>query len=228
MTCSHSRGWPHHHVGTDGSASSSPSRCRHSPGRKGSSAGVSSTPLPSALATATWPARTAWTSPATPSDESPRSSSGSQKSSSMRRRMTSTGCRPSTVFRKTRLVAHGEVAALDEREAEIAREIGVLEVGLVVGARREQHDARRVGRPRRQRVEHLAQAAEERRQPLHAAVAEGLRQAARQRDPVLERVAGAGRRLGAIGEHPPRAVGRAREVGGVAGAGAGRRVTGRP
>ncbi len=34
-------------------------------------------------------------------------------------------------------------------------------------------------------------------------------------DPVLERVAGAGRRLGAVGQHPHRAVGRAGEVRGV-------------
>ncbi len=49
------------------------------------------------------------------------------------------------------LVADGQVAAFDEHEAEIAGQIGVLEVGLVEGARREQHDARRVGRSRRQR-----------------------------------------------------------------------------
>ena len=73
-----------------------------SAGRNGRSAGVSITPVPSALATATLPARTASTSPATPRNESPRSSSGSQKLSSSRRKMTSTGCRPSSVLRKTR------------------------------------------------------------------------------------------------------------------------------
>ena len=41
------------------------------------------------------------TSPGTPSMESLRSSSGSQKSSSTRRRMTSTRSRPLRVFRKT-------------------------------------------------------------------------------------------------------------------------------
>ena len=39
-------------------------------------------------------------------------------------------------------VAHRQVAALDQREAEVAREVGVLEVGLVVRPGREQHDAR--------------------------------------------------------------------------------------
>ena len=48
------------------------------------------------------PARTARSSPGTPSVESWRSSSGSQKSSSSRRRMPCTGCRPCSVFRKTR------------------------------------------------------------------------------------------------------------------------------
>ena len=50
----------------------------------------------------TLPARAASTRPATPSDESLRSSSGSQKLSSSRRKMTSTGCRPSSVLMKTR------------------------------------------------------------------------------------------------------------------------------
>ena len=41
-------------------------------------------------------------------------------------------------------IAHGQVATLDEREAEIARQVRVLEVGLVERTGREQHDARRV------------------------------------------------------------------------------------
>ena len=54
-------------------------------------AAVSITPEPSALAIVTLPARAASTRPATPSDESLRSSSGSQKLSSSLRKMTSTG-----------------------------------------------------------------------------------------------------------------------------------------
>ena len=65
-------------------------------------AAVSITPEPSALAIVTLPARAASTRPATPSDESLRSSSGSQKLSSSLRKMTSTGCRPSSVLMKTR------------------------------------------------------------------------------------------------------------------------------
>jgi len=66
-------------------------------------AGDSIRPLPNALATTTLPARTASTRPATPRKESERNSMGSQKLSSTRRRITSTGFRPSSVWRKTRL-----------------------------------------------------------------------------------------------------------------------------
>ena len=48
-------------------------------------------------------------------------------------------------------VAHRQIAALDQREAEIPREIGVLEVGFVVRARRQQHDLRLVALLWRQR-----------------------------------------------------------------------------
>src|ERR1700735_5223700 len=51
----------------------------------GALAADSSTPVPSAFETATLPARIARSSPGTPSAESPRNSTGSQKSSSRRR-----------------------------------------------------------------------------------------------------------------------------------------------
>ena len=102
----------------------------------GSSAGVSSTPLPSALATATragahrlHQARHAERRVAA---QLQRIAEVVVQAAQDRRR---TGCRPSSVFRKTRLVAHRQVAALDQREAEVAGEVGVLEVGLVVRAR---------------------------------------------------------------------------------------------
>ena len=40
------------------------------------------------------------------------------------------------------VVAHRQVAALDQRVAEVAGQVGVLEIGLVVRPRREQDDAR--------------------------------------------------------------------------------------
>ena len=50
---------------------------------------------------------------------------------------------------------------------------------------------------------------------LHVQVAEHLREDARDDEPVLERVARARRRLRAVVDDPPAAVGRARQVGGV-------------
>ena len=41
--------WPHHHVATDGSFNSSPSRCRHRPGRNAMNAGLWSRPLPGSI-----------------------------------------------------------------------------------------------------------------------------------------------------------------------------------
>jgi hypothetical protein len=40
------------------------------------------------------------------------------------------------------LVAHRQVAALDQGQAQVARQVGVLEIGFVVGAGRQQHDVR--------------------------------------------------------------------------------------
>ena len=113
------------------------------------------------------------------------------------------------------VVAHREVATLDQGVAEVAREVGMLEVALVVGPGSEQHDARIVVVARRQADEGVAGGGEEGGQSPHPAFAVGLRQDAREHDAVLERVAGAGGRLRAVGEHPPRAVGSAHQVGGV-------------
>ena len=101
-------------------------------------------------------------------------------------------------------IADRQVAAFDEREAEIAREVGVLEVGLVVAApasaarpwpvARAPAPARsacRAARGRRRR-------AAESRQSRNASG-----RLCEEDDAVLERVAGARRRLRAIGEHRP-------------------------
>ena len=66
-------------------------------------AGLCTKPLPSAFAMATLPARNASTKPGTPRIESLRNSSGSQKSSSARRRITSTRSSPLRVFNQTQL-----------------------------------------------------------------------------------------------------------------------------
>ena len=113
------------------------------------------------------------------------------------------------------VVAHREVAAFDQREAEIAREQRVLEVGLVVRPGREQDDPRRPVAARRPVAQRGAQGVEERRQVLHRQLAEHLREDARDDEPILERVARARGRLRAVVDDPPAAVGRARQVGGV-------------
>ena len=113
----------------------------------------------------------------------------------------------------TRAVAHHEVAALDEQEAEIAREIGLLEIGRAPRARRQDADARFAALAAR--LQAGAQFGEERRQALDVHVAVDGREGLRDDEPVLERVAGAGRRLRAVAEHPPAAVRPAADVGGV-------------
>ncbi len=89
-TIARSRSSPHHHVGTDGTCRSWPSRWRASAGRNAGSAGCSTTPDPSGFATETAPRRTISTNPGIPSSDSGRSSRGSHQSSSTRRTTTST------------------------------------------------------------------------------------------------------------------------------------------
>ncbi len=95
----------------------------------------------------------------------------------------------------------------------------MLEVGLVVRPRAEQYRVRGAThfciagwRPVRQAVAHRG---EKLREVLHLEVAEELRKGTRDNDAVLERVARARGRLGAIADHPPVAVGRARQIRGI-------------
>ncbi|MNZ74402.1 hypothetical protein D3C78_928500 [compost metagenome] len=109
-------------------------------------------------------------------------------------------------------VAHGQVAALDQRIAELARQVEVLEVGLVEAPRGQQHHQRRLAVARRLARQGVLQGAEVAGQVLHAQVAVQLGKGARDDLPVLQRIAGAGRRLGAVGGDPPAAVRRPRQV----------------
>ena len=110
-------------------------------------------------------------------------------------------------------LAHQEVAALDQQEAEIAGKIGLLEVALVERSRGQQADARLD--PLGARHQPGPEALEEGRQPLDVHAAEHVREGARQRQPVLQRVAGARGSLGTILQHPPPPVRPAAEIGGV-------------
>ena len=119
---------------------------RQSPGRNRREAAVSITPDPSALAMVTLPARAASTSPATPSVES--------RAQFQRIAVAVVESPEDDVDRLQAVerldedapIPHRQIASLDQREPEIARQVGVLEVGLVQRTRREQHDARRVAR----------------------------------------------------------------------------------
>ena len=109
-------------------------------------------------------------------------------------------------------VARHEIGPLHQQEAEIAGEIGLFVIGFAIGAGRVQADAR-IG-ARGHASEAGAERLKEGRQPpdVHLAV-DGL-EGARQVQAVFQRVAEAGRRLGAVVEHPPLAVRAATEIGG--------------
>ena len=111
------------------------------------------------------------------------------------------------------VVARREVRALDQQEAEIAGEVGVLEIGLVHRSRRQHADAGIVLAAKA--CEFRLQGLEERRVAVDMQVAVDVRNALPERQPVFEGEAGARRRLGAVAEHPPAAVGAARDVRGI-------------
>ncbi len=96
-TRARSAGCPHHHVATLGVLRSSPSNWRQSRGRKPRIAFDSRTPEPGMFRTATPPLRIASSSPGVPRREALFSSSGSMKSASTRRRITSARFSPAIV-----------------------------------------------------------------------------------------------------------------------------------
>ena len=106
-----------------------------------------------------------------------------------------------------------EIVALDQQEAEIARQSGVLEIGLAEGARRQHADPRLVAIGAGAQT--VAERLEERRHPfdIHRFIQVG--EGARQHQPVLQRIARTGRRLRAVAQHPPAPVGAAADVGGI-------------
>jgi hypothetical protein len=108
-------------------------------------------------------------------------------------------------------VAHRQIVALDQRDAEVARQEHLLEVGLVRRARREQHDARAFA-GRAERLQRVEPATERRRHALHVQLRKRLREFLRHQQAVLEQVAQARRRLQPLRQHPPASFGTARDV----------------
>ncbi len=111
------------------------------------------------------------------------------------------------------VVACRQILALDQQEAEIAGEIGVLEISLVHRPGR-QHADPGIVLPV-EAVKLGLQGLEERRVAAHPQVAIDVRNPVREREPVFQRIAGARRRLGAVAQHPPAAIGAARDIDGV-------------
>ena len=110
------------------------------------------------------------------------------------------------------VVAHGEVLALDEHVAQVAGQVTLFKIRLVVGALREQNHSRIIRGLRRQRRQRRLQAAEKPRQPMDVSAAERFRQRARGDQPVGQRVTRPGRNLRAIGHHPPPPIGRTGQI----------------
>ena len=111
------------------------------------------------------------------------------------------------------VVADGQVFAFDQKKAEIAREIGVLEIGFVQRPRRQHADRRIVVAVERRQLRLEAPGRTARGARPEAPIDVGHR--ARQREPVLQRVARARRRLRAVAEHPPSPVRRAADIDAV-------------
>ena len=109
-------------------------------------------------------------------------------------------------------VAHQQVMAFDQREAEIARQQRVLGIGFVIGAGREQH--RQVGTITLwgEATQRVAQGREKAGDPLGVQVAKQTREDARDDQPVFDRIARTRGRLRAIGNRPPLTVGGSGEI----------------
>ncbi len=118
-------------------------------------------------------------------------------------------------FQKNAVIAHREVLPLHERVAEVPGEIRLLEIRFVVRAGRQHHHAGIVRAARRQAGQRILDFAEPRGEALHAAIAESFEQIPRSDEAVRQRVAGARGDLRAVRHHPPLAIRRARQIGGV-------------
>ncbi len=110
-----------------------------------------------------------------------------------------------------RVVAHREVRALRERHAQLPCQVGMFKIGLVERTRRQHHGQRAL--PRIDVFQQLhAQGCEEAAQFSDVQVADRVGQHLLDDLAILQRIAGAGRGLSAIGQHPPAAIRRARQI----------------
>ena len=116
-------------------------------------------------------------------------------------------------FQEDVLVAHDQVATLDQRQAQVARQIGVFKIGFVVRARRQQRQMRvRAGRTGA--LEAIHQGTVGGGQALHLQRLKGQRKLGRNREPVFQQIAKSRWRLATLPLNPPVAVGSARQIKG--------------
>ena len=108
-------------------------------------------------------------------------------------------------------VAHRQVVALHQAQAQVAGQVGMLKISFVVRARCEQRD---VGRStcRAAGLDAVDQGAVGLGQALHRERLEGLRKLARNDLPVFEQIAQARWCLGALRQQPPAAIRSARQI----------------
>ena len=109
------------------------------------------------------------------------------------------------------LVAHRQVIALHQTQAQVAGQVGVFEIGFVVGAGGEQGDVCRSA-CRTARFDAVDQGSIGFGQALHGKGLKGLRKLARDDLPVFQQIAQARGGLGALRQQPPVAVRSASQV----------------
>ena len=211
-TCARSAAWPHHQVAMLGRISGSPSSAWAMRGRKASSARVSRTPEPSALTRVTRAlaqrADEAGRAEARGGVELERVGEGGVEAAPEHADRAEAG----DGAHHDPAVLDGQVLALEQHEAEVAGDVGVLEVGVVERARGQDGDAGvgLVG----EALQRVAEGAEEAGEAVDVRLGVEVGEDARGGDAVLQREAGAGGRLGAVAEHPPGAVGAAADLEG--------------
>ena len=110
-------------------------------------------------------------------------------------------------------VDHRQILALQKHEAEVAGDIGVLEIGFVGRTRGEDGDA--VVRRLPACLQRVTEAAEEGGQPMDVHLGVDVGEGTGRGDAVFQRETGARGRLGAVRQHPPGAVRAAADLEGA-------------
>ncbi len=174
ITCRRSPLWPHHQVAILGKPRSSPRSARQMAGRKASRARVSTMPEPSALTITAAPLRSASARPGVPmrefGAEFQRVGKGGVHAPPEHVNRFQSGNGP----HQQTPVGDRQIAALEQHEAEVARDVGVLEIGFVVLAgRQDRHLPQRLPAEVEQPVAEIAKEAGE---PVHVHVAVDVRQ----------------------------------------------------